>query len=151
MMGKTAIKCISTRYLSEVSLYERNGDYMKKKVFIICLLIVATFLLGAAPVKADSTAVPIGPVRFSDEQVKLAQLNWNAYLNAVKANPANPASAYIGPFKSVYPDSVIGKAAIVHHFSPYVPAVGYITPDSATPTNNPYFNYYQYYYCTYQY
>ena len=92
------------------------------------------FLLGAAPVKADSTAVPIGTVKFSDEQVKLAQLNWNAYLDAVKANPANPASAYIGPYTSVYPDSVIGKAAIVHHFSPYYPDVAVLTPDSALPT-----------------
>ena len=127
---------------------------MKKKIIIISLLIIAIFLLGAAPVKAESTTVPTGTVRFSDEQVKLAQLNWNAYAEAVKANPYNPASAYIGPIKSVYPDSVIGKAAVINHFSPYaaVPTPQtLLNPETATLTNNPYFEYYPYYYCTYQY
>ena len=114
-------------------------------------MIVAAFLLGAAPVKGNSTTVPAGAIRVSDEQIKLAQLNWNAYVDAVKANPVNPASAYFGPIRTVYRDSVIGKAAIVHHFSPIFPAVPVQTPNNTTAAAlNPYFNY-QYYYCSYQY
>lgn len=127
---------------------------MKKKIVILSLSIVALFLLGAAPVKAETTTVPTGTVHFSDEQIKLAQLNWNAYADAVKANPLNPAGAYIGPVKSVNPDTVIGHAAIINHFSPYYPVPTpqtLLNPETAAVTNNPYFEYYQYYYCTYQY
>ena len=106
---------------------------MKKKMIMFGLLTIVSFILGAAPVMADTTNVTNSALKLSDEQVKLAQLNWNAYMELAKDNSS--AVAYMIPITSVNPDSVIGKAAIIHHFSPY----------------NPYLGYSPYYYCTYQY
>ena len=109
---------------------------MKKKMFILCLLTIATLMLGCVPVFADTVPAAATGVQFTNEQIKLAQLNWNAYLQTAKP----------GQIVSVYPDSVIGQAAIINHFGPAVPA----TPGTQV-ASNPYFNYYQYYWCTYQY
>ena len=109
--------------------------YMKKKMLILGLLTIVLFVLGAAPVMAD-TAPDAAPIKFTDEQIKLAQLNWNAYLQTAKP----------GQIVSVYPDSVIGQAAIINHFGPKIPAAS-----GTQVASNPYFNYYQYYWCTYQY
>ncbi len=124
---------------------------MKKRMIIFALTAAAVFLLGAAPVKADTV-----PVQFSDEQIKLAQLNWNAYLELVKASRGEPAFLFPGVIETINPDSVIGKAAIINHFYPMYP--GYAVAPQAildvnnnTFTNNPYFNFYPNYYCTYQY
>ena len=114
---------------------------MKKKILILCLLTIASFILGAAPVMADTAA----PAQFSNEQIKLAQLNWNAYLEAAKTNPAALPTVY-GQITSVYPDSVIGQAAIINHFGPAYPAT-----NTTMALNDPYFNCYKYYWCTYQY
>ena len=125
---------------------------MKKRMIMLGLLTIVSFVLGAAPVMADTPVAASNAVKFSDEQVKLAQLNWNAYMEVAKNNPS--AVAYMTPITSVYPDSVIGKAAIVHHFSPHNPYYAYAPQaiqNTPAVTNNPYFEYYPYYYCTYQY
>ncbi|MBO4904115.1 MAG: hypothetical protein J5367_02725 [Lachnospiraceae bacterium] len=122
---------------------------MKKKMLMLGLLTVVSFILGAAPVMADTNTA----VKFSDEQVKLAQLNWNAYVEMTKAKTPELAYAFAGQITTVNPDSVIGKAALIHHFSPAwpTPAADVQLPYFAAFTNNPYFDYYPNYYCTYQY
>ena len=122
---------------------------MKKKMLILGLLTIVSFVLGAAPVMADTTPAP---VKFSDEQIKLAQLNWNAYVEMTKAKSPELAYAFAGQITTVNPDSVIGKAAIVNHFTPSwgnIPATAVMSP--VPFTNNPYFDIYPNYYCTYQY
>ena len=127
---------------------------MKKKILISALLTIALMVLGAASVMADP--LPAGSVQFSNEQIKLAQLNWNAYVEMTKASTPELARAFAGQITTVNPDSVIGKAALVHHFSASCP---YVTTTMSNPyyastafTNNPYFDYYPYlYYCSYQY
>ena len=129
---------------------------MKKKISILCLLTIASFLIAAAPVKAETLPASATYVHFTDEQVKLAQLNWNAYVEMTKASTPELARAFAGQITTVNPDSVIGKAALVHHFSASCP---YVTTTMSNPyyastafTNNPYFDYYPYlYYCSYQY
>ena len=131
--------------------FERNGDLMKKKMIILGLVTIASFVLGAAPVMAD-TAPAAAPVKFTDEQIKLAQLNWNAYVEMTKAKTPELAYAFAGQITTVNPDSVIGKAAIINHFSPSWGNIPATAVQSGIPfTNNPYFDYYPNYYCTYQY
>ena len=112
---------------------------MKKKILISALLTIALLVLGTASVMADP--LPAGSVQFSNEQIKLAQLNWNAAVEMSKNPGLN-----LGPITHVNPDSVIGKAAIINTFGPALP----YSPASPV-VSNPYFNYYPFYCCTYQY
>ena len=122
---------------------------MKKKMLILGLLTIVSFVLAAAPVMADTTPAP---VKFSDEQIKLAQLNWNAYVEMTKAKSPELAYAFAGQITTVNPDSVIGKAAIINHFSRAWGNTPAPALQSNIPfTNNPYFDVFPYYYCTYQY
>ena len=131
--------------------YERNGDYMKKKMLITALLTAVSIVLVSAPVKADT----VPAVQFTDEQIKLAQLNWNAYVEMTKATDPAIAQVFATPITSMNPDSVIAKAAIIHHHTPacyyMLPPQIVLNPCTPVYTCNPYYIYYPSYYYTFQY
>ena len=133
---------------------------MKKKLLIIGLLTIAVFVLNVAPVMADT----LPAAQLSDEQIKLAQINYNATLDILKSN--NPELAYaLGlPITTINPDSVIGKAAIIRHNGVACPAVPPVVQVPCyTPCGCWCYSYYMYppyyyqncnypnYYYTYQY
>ncbi|MCR5591789.1 MAG: hypothetical protein K6F73_09700 [Lachnospiraceae bacterium] len=125
---------------------------MKKKLLISGLLAVALFVLNAAPILADT----LPAAQMTDEQIKLAQINYNATLDILKSNQPELATALALPITTINPDSVIGKAAIIHHYAPaYTPPVVYYPYypyyGCCMPfVSNPYIFYPNYYY-TYQY
>ncbi len=120
---------------------------MKKKMIIFVLMTALMVLFVSVPVMAETAPAASIPPQLSDQQIKLDMLNWNAYVEYSKAAPGTFPSSYLDPITTINPDSVIGKSAIIHHYTQpvlYIPAIQ-PNPNISPITNQPY------YYYTFQY
>ena len=115
---------------------------INRKIYLIILMTVISFVAGALPVKAAvcpcpatcTYAVPAVcatgslPVPTA-EQIALQQAAWNAYVEQAKATQKALTGSYADEIITLNQTALVDQAAIIHHF-----AIAYPNPLSSQAT-----------------